>query len=161
MLRRHRHKHRREEELDVTVFLNLMVVLIPFLLLTAVFTRITIQELNLPSQSTDAAPPMELVTIEVIVRKDTLEISNGKNVTATIPKLGNKHDYDKLSMNLLGIKERNSHKEDLSILVEPDIEYETLIGVMDAVKYTEISKPGQDKAQKVILFPQISIGDAP
>ena len=44
-------------ELEITTFLNLMVVLIPFLLLTAVFTKITIQELNLPTQAGGGAPP--------------------------------------------------------------------------------------------------------
>ena len=161
MLRRHRHKHRREEELDVTVFLNLMVVLIPFLLLTAVFTRITIQELNLPTQAGDAAPPTPQLTLEVIVRRNALEIGDGRSVRSTIPKSGNNYDYQKLSESLMAIKEQNSHKEDISILVEPDIEYESLIGVMDAVKVMEIKKPGQEKAQKIILFPQIAIGDAP
>lgn len=161
MLRRHRHRHHKEADLDVTVFLNLMVALIPFLLLTAVFTRITIQELTLPTRADNTAPHTPPVTVEVIVRKNTLEISNGVSVTTAIPKLGNKYDYNKLSEALVGIKEKNSQKEDISILVEPDIEYESLIGVMDAVKVAEISKPGQEKAQKVILFPQVSIGDAP
>jgi biopolymer transport protein ExbD len=37
-------------ELNITAFLNLMVILVPFLLVTAVFSRITVLELNLPSK---------------------------------------------------------------------------------------------------------------
>ena len=46
MARRHHYKRRSKDapELDVTTFLNLMVVLVPFLLITAVFSRLTIVE---------------------------------------------------------------------------------------------------------------------
>jgi len=52
MARAHHYRRRQKEEapeLDMTTFLNLMVVLVPFLLITAVFSRITIVELDLPS----------------------------------------------------------------------------------------------------------------
>ena len=52
-----RHHYRRSPhaarppELDMTTFLNLMVVLVPFLLITAVFSRITIVELDMPCRA--------------------------------------------------------------------------------------------------------------
>lgn len=159
MARRRKHK---EVELEVTTFLNLMVVLIPFLLLTAVFTKITIQELNLPTQAGGVAAPLKPpVVIEVIVRKNSLQIGDGKKVIETIPKMGTKYDYKKLSEKLLVLKDENKDKEDVAVLMEPDIDYESVIGVMDAVKVAEIYKPGQEKPEKLILFPQVSIGDAP
>jgi biopolymer transport protein ExbD len=56
MARKHHYRRRHKEpaELDMTTFLNLMVVLVPFLLITAVFSRITIVELSLPSSSSAA-----------------------------------------------------------------------------------------------------------
>ena len=59
------------------------------------------------------------------------------------------------------LKDENKDKEDVAILLEPDIEYESLIAVMDAVKAAEINTPGQEKPVRVVLFPQVSIGDAP
>jgi biopolymer transport protein ExbD len=156
-----RRKH-EEVELEVTTFLNLMVVLIPFLLLTAVFTKITIQELNLPTQAGGGAAPLKPpVVIEVIVRKNVLQIGDGKKVMETISKNGSKYDYKKLSEKLLELKDQNKDKEDVAVLMEPDIDYESVIGVMDAVKVAEIYKPGQEKPERVTLFPQVSIGDAP
>ncbi|MEM7805474.1 MAG: biopolymer transporter ExbD, partial [Pseudomonadota bacterium] len=38
-------------ELNITAFMNLMVILVPFLLITAVFSRLAILELNLPGAS--------------------------------------------------------------------------------------------------------------
>lgn len=156
-----RRKH-EQVELEVTTFLNLMVVLIPFLLLTAVFTKITIQELDLPTQAGGVAAPLKPpVVIEVIVRKNMLEIADGKRVQTSIPKKDGKYDYKKLSESLLQLKKENADKEDVAVLMEPDIDYESLIGVMDAVKVSETYAPGQDKPTISKLFPYVSIGDAP
>lgn len=158
---RKRSKH-EAVELDVTTFLNLMVVLIPFLLITAVFTKITIQELNLPTQAGSAAAPAKPpVVIEVIVRKNVLQIGNGKSVQQTIPKVNQKYDYKKLSASLSELKDENKDKEDIAVLLEADIDYESLIAVMDAVKVAEIYTPGQEKPSRKPLFPFVSIGDAP
>jgi biopolymer transport protein ExbD len=163
MSRRHFYRHRQKEvDIDVTPLLNVMVVLVAFLIFSAVFTRITIQEIVLPTQAeAGAASDKPIVTIEVIVRKDALEIGDGKSVIATIPKLGMEYDLKKLSENLLHLKEKYSDKQDVTILLEPDIEYESMIQVMDAVKVAEVKKEGLEKARKVVLFPQVSLGDAP
>lgn len=163
MSRRHYYKHKhKEEDINVTPLLNVLVVMIAFLILSAVFSRITIQEIILPTQAdAGTTPDKPLITIEVIVRHDTLEISDGKSVTATIPKLDMKYDFQKLSGILLHLKEKYSEKQDVTILIEPDIAYESMIQVMDAVKVVEVKQAGQEKTQTVVLFPQVSIGDAP
>ena len=79
MARRHHYRRRAKEtpELDITTFLNLMVVLIPFLLITAVFSRLTIVELDLPSSSGGIAATEPNFRLEVIVREEGAEITNG------------------------------------------------------------------------------------
>jgi biopolymer transport protein ExbD len=165
MPRRHHYKSNEQVELDITTFLNLMVVLIPFLLITAVFSRITIQELNLPTEAAGGAKPDKpLVTIEVVVRKELLQLTDGQRITATINKVEGKHDIKALSKHLMELKGKYEKKEDATILVEPDIEYEDIIHVMDAVKVAEVREPGQpeqEEVQKIILFPKLSLGDAP
>lgn len=162
MSRRHYYKHKhKEEDLDITPLLNVLVMLVAFLILSAVFSRITIQEVALPTQGDGAAAPGKpVVTIEVIVRQDRLELSDGRNITATLPVQGGKYDIPKLSEALLRLKERNSDKQDVVVLLEPDIEYHAMIQIMDAVKVAEV-KQGQGKTRRIILFPQVSIGDAP
>lgn len=163
MSRRHHYKKGDEQvELDITTFLNLMVVLIPFLLVTAVFSRITIQELNLPTAAAGGATPDKpLVTIEVILRKDKLQITDGKRITSTMDKVDGKYDLKKLSQQLIDLKGKYSEKQDATLLVEPDIEYEDVIHVMDAVKGAEVKQEGSEEPQRIVLFPQLSVGDAP
>ncbi len=166
MARNSRHHYRREDqqaELDITTFLNLMVVLIPFLLVTAVFSRITIQELNLPTEAAGGAKQdRPQIAVEVIVRKGKMQISDGNKITATIKNVADgKYDIKKLSKQLLTLKSKHQEIKEATLLIEPDIEYEDLIHVMDAVKVAEVKRKDSEEIERVILFPQISLGDAP
>jgi biopolymer transport protein ExbD len=164
MIARRHHYRKKDEpkELDVTTFLNLMVVLIPFLLVTAVFSKITIQELNLPNQAAGGAVlDKPLATIEVMVRKSGLEIGDGKSIHTSIPRKEGKYDLARLSEELRGLKDQYREKEDVTVLLESDIAYDDMIGVMDAVKVVQVTPPGQTEPQSVTLFPDVSIGDAP
>lgn len=164
MSRRHHYKRNHVQvELEITTLLNVMVVLISFLLLTAVFSKLAIQEMNLPAAMAGAAAPAKPeVTIEVIVRKNALEIGDGKSAIASIPMVDKKYDLNKLSQILQRLKEQYKDKQDATILIEPDIEYEYLIAVMDTVKTAQVKRAGEvETTQKLSLFPQVSIGDAP
>lgn len=163
MSRRHHYKkHDEAQELDITTFLNLMVVLIPFLLATAVFSNITIQELNLPTgAAAGSTPDKPLAVIEVMVRKSGLEIGDGTRINTTIPKKDDKYDLAKLSAELRDLRAQYPTKEDITVLLEADIEYNDMIAVMDAVKSMKIMTPGATEPKIVVLFPEVSIGDAP
>ncbi|MGE0081295.1 MAG: ExbD/TolR family protein [Thiohalomonadaceae bacterium] len=163
MGRAHHYKRSRETpELDITTFLNLMVVLIPFLLVTAVFSRITIQELDLPEAAAGGSTPDKpKVIIEVVVREKALEVIEGNKVVKTLARREDAYDLAALSRFLLDLKGKYPDKEDATILIEPDIAYEDLIHVMDAVKLAEVKTEGSTEVQKLSLFPSLSIGDAP
>jgi biopolymer transport protein ExbD len=149
-------------ELDVSTFLNLMVVLVPFLLISAVFSRVTIMELSVPTSAGGAESNKPNFSIEVIVRKAGLEIANGSFVEAAIPKKDDQYDMKMLSEMLVRLKARYPEKEDATVLMEPEIAYDYLIQIMDAVRGTEVQQEdGSDNVQKILLFPDISIGDAP
>jgi biopolymer transport protein ExbD len=160
MARTHHYRRRQKEapDLDMTSFLNLMVALVPFLLITAVFSRISIVELDLPSAK-GPAPTEPVFRVEVVVREAGLEITDGAQVIAAIPKVGGEYDLEKLSGYLTEIKHEYPAKDDASVLLEPDIEYDHLIRVMDAVRSTE-QREG-DVVTRAALFTAISIGDAP
>jgi biopolymer transport protein ExbD len=182
MARRHHYRRPAKDpaELDMTTFLNLMVALIPFLLVTAVFSRITIVELNLPSAN--SAPTAEPVfRLEVIVRNEGLELTNGSALIATIPKKEGEYDLASLQQLVLSLKRDNPQAEQASVLLEPEIEYDYLIRVMDVVRSAEIPVEGAQAAadpaagapeagaadaappamMRVALFTEIAVGDAP
>jgi biopolymer transport protein ExbD len=156
----YRRRHKESPELDMTTFMNLMVVLVPFLLITAVFSRITIVELDLPSAQ-GPAPSEPTFRVEVVVREAGLEIMDGTQVIAAIPKVDDAYDLSKLSDYLVTIKQEYPQKEDASVLLEPEIQYDHLIQVMDTMRSVEIGTGDDGQVDRADLFTAISIGDAP
>jgi len=171
MFRRYRNKRNAEKPshfdtdimhlINLTPMMDILTVLVVFLLITAVFISITIEELAIPTVAGADAHSMPNFAIEVIVRRAGLEISNGSVVSDRIPKKDDKYDIETLSKTLLRLKAQYPGKQDASVLMEPDIKYDHLIEVMDAVRSTEVLSDGGGEARKIDLFPKISIGDAP
>ena len=175
MARRHHYKRRTKEnayEIDVTTFLNLMVVLVPFLLITAVFSRLTIVELNLPSSAGGASSVEDSFRVEVIVREAGIEIGNGSATIATIPKKEDEYDFETLSDFMVELKLEYPEHESASVLMETQIPYDYLIQTMDIVRSVEVPVEGDDDTdagedgdeqeyELFALFTEISVGDAP
>ena len=138
-----RHRKRRSKvaqtDLDMTIFMNLLMVLVPFLLLTAVFSRINILELTLPSVAKAATSADPKFRLEVIVRKIGLELTNGQVLIAAIPNVDGAYDLATLSQMVVALKRDYPDANDASVLLEPEIEYDHLIQVMDTVRSAEVA----------------------
>ena len=153
-------------ELNITAFMNLMVILVPFLLITAVFSRLAILELNLPGSSTEPVEPQDQVfQLEVIVRSDKIEVADrNQGLLGSYPNGVDGYDFDAVSEKLAQLKKRYPDKTDASILLEQEIAYDTLVQIMDTVRLSVDIESDADDEQTLVrsdLFPDISIGDAP
>ena len=149
-------------ELNITTFMNLMVVLVPFLLLSAVFSEITIHDLNLPSLSESVPENTDKpkLQLEVVIRRASLDvIDRNSGRLRLIPGTAAGHDFAALNQLLRQVKSQHPQVTTVALLLEPETSYNTLIGAMDAVRAVEESQGG--KAVKRELFPDVSIGDAP
>lgn len=151
----------KETELNITTFMNLMVILVPFLLITAVFSEITTLQLNLPQGGATAdekdKPKLQL---ELIVRGKDVIINNaaGKPIDRLDAKEG-AMDLKGLSSALYKLKLRHPEHTEITLLLEPGTKYAPLIALMDASRSKMISRGLS--AEEVAMFPDISIGDAP
>src|SRR5512139_2920455 len=103
MSRRFRNRRKQEEVatdimevLNLTPMMDILTVLVVFLLITAVFMSITIEELSVPTAAGGAGGKPNFA-IEVIVRRAGLQIANGSSVEAAIPKKDDKYDVELLS----------------------------------------------------------------
>ena len=150
-------------ELNITAFMNLMVILVPFLLITAVFSRLAVLELNLPGSSNEPVDPQEQTfQLEVIVRQDKIEVGDrNQGLLGIYPNGVEGYDYDALADKLAELKERYPTKTNASILLEQDIAYDTLVQVMDTVRVAQDIDEENEQIIRSDLFPDISIGDAP
>ncbi len=160
--RRIKRKKHPAVELNITAFMNLMVVLVPFLLMTAVFSHITILDLNLPPASAGGKddkkrPPLEF---RVTIRKNALVLSDNRGgLIKRIPKTAQGHNFALLKDTLKAVKARYPDKTNLTILSEANTAYNDMIQVMDGARSYPVLVDGEQLYAE--LFPDISIGDAP
>jgi biopolymer transport protein ExbD len=153
-------RSRRPAELLLVPMIDIFTVLVTFLLMTAVFSRTVILQLNLPAPQTEFKEPPPGLQLEVMVRKDQLLVADrNTGPLHAVPNTAQGYDYDGLAQYLKFVKTKFPEKTDASILLEPDTPYDTLVQVMDRVRVFEAGE-GANIVQAE-LFPDISIGDAP
>ncbi len=152
-----RHK---DADINVTPFMNLMMVLVAALLLSTVFNKITVIDLDFPAGNGTGAIDPEQVHLEVIVRDDGLVVADGQGGTIkTLPTISGVQDLAGLSMVMRELKRRVPEKRDIMILLDSDTPYQDVVSVMDTVRsYSTVLAMSVVEAE---LFPVISLGDPP
>ncbi len=148
--------------LEVTAFINVIVVLVPFLLSTAVFSHLAVLELSLPAQNSGVEQlKVNDLKLEVVIRPDGLDV--GDRIGGLIQRIATTpqgYDLAALSALMQQIKAKFPDTKAASVLAQPNTSYDVLVQVMDAVR--EAKPAGATaKTPNVELFPDISIGDAP
>jgi len=159
---RRRLKERAEtSEPDVTPFMNLMIVLVPVLLLSMTLTHTRVIDLDLPwGKTDDGSFDADAVRIEVLVNANGFTVGDGRgNVIRALPRLAGQYDYPTLSLVMQELKAQLPEKRDVALLLASDVDYQTLVSVMDSVRSHAVRDQG--RAVAVELFPDISLGDAP
>src|SRR4029077_6114602 len=151
---------RKPAELLLVPMIDIFTVLVTFLLMTAVFSRTVILQLNLPAPQTEFKEPPPGLQLEVMVRKDQLMVADrNTGPLHAVPNTSTGYDFDGLTEYLKFVKNKFPEKTEASILLEPDTAYDTLVQVMDHVRVFEAGE-GINSVQGS-LFPETSIGDAP
>ncbi|MDI9245735.1 biopolymer transporter ExbD [Marinobacter sp. CHS3-4] len=158
-----RRKHRRlrsEADLDITPFMNLMIVLVPVLLLNMVFAHTTVLELNFPNSEGSSSQEQKELQLQVMIFDDQLVVSDNQGgVIKTIEPKEDNHDYQLLGQVMQELKKRLPEKRNITIMPSSDTPYQTLVSVMDSVRSYEAVVAGD--VVNAELFPEISLGDAP
>ena len=149
-------------ELNITAFLNLMVILVPFLLITAVFSRMTVLELTLPQLNAQANPEEKInLDLQLAIYPSYLDIrdANLGSLKRFEVSSFDEFQWQPLIDLLVEIKSRYPEETSITLLLEKSVPYKTLIAAMDRVRSAEIVNVGT--LEEVELFPDVSIGDAP
>jgi biopolymer transport protein ExbD len=158
--RNHARYHQGRDDLNIVPMIDMMVILVFFLIFTAVFSKTNILQLNLPANA--SAAPLDLpkgLKLEVIIRPDDLVV-NDRN-SGPLKVLDNTptgYDLDGLSEYMRRVKATYPQMTDATILPGPSVAYDTLVQVMDTVRVYQLPVAPFSKAE---LFPDIAIGDAP
>lgn len=157
---------KKEAELDITSFMNLMIVLVPVLLMMMVFSRITVLELALPQlgQAIENNIDVKDQHLELVVRSNSIAVYYPQGYLVKSLEVNQQgYDYQALQMVLRQIKQtlvnKNIDKKAATLLFEQDIPYQVIVTLMDTTRsYPEVLIASVVDAE---LFPEISLGDAP
>lgn len=164
------HHDHEPAELDITAFMNLMIVLVPVLLMSMVFSHIAVLEIRLPESVEQALQDVPLdkqqVELEILPSQLNLYFPAGQLVRSypqdVIDVTAGNDDVDPLVADLKAIKQRllnlGVDKKDIVLMPSPNIEYQTIIAMMDRVR--SFSAVVVTDVVEAELFPDISFADA-
>jgi biopolymer transport protein ExbD len=160
MVRRKHRRFKNEADLDITAFMNLMIVLVPILLINMIFAHTSVLELNFPTQNADQPDQEQLFQLQVIITPDKLLVAdNNGGLIKQIDSDNNTYDFETLGQVMKELKARVPDKQDITVMAMKQTSYQTLVSVMDKVRsYPAVIAGSVVHAE---LFPEISIADAP
>jgi biopolymer transport protein ExbD len=157
--RNHARYHHGRDDLNIVPMIDMMVILVFFLIFTAVFSKTNILQLNLPASN---SAPLDLpkgLKLEVIIRPDDIVINDRTSgPLKTLANTPGGYDLDSLSEFMRRVKSQFPQMTDATILPGPAVTYDTLVQVMDTVRVYQLPVAPFSKAE---LFPDIAIADAP
>jgi biopolymer transport protein ExbD len=132
-------------DLDLTPFMNIFMVLIPFLAVMAVFTRIAILDFSLPPAQVQgalvSAPNKELDVSIVISGEGYSIVGTGKKL-ALVPKLHDAYQFEQLRALLKAIKFEYPSQNSIVLVLAPDVVYDDVIQFMDACRESQFPDIG-------------------
>lgn len=124
-------------ELNLVPFIDLMSVLITFLLISAVWTQVSMIQLGAsfasprdPEQDIKTPPPLEDLVLKLEIRDKGYVLFVGKDVRS-IPKVKGEYDKDSLIADLNKVKQMYPDKGNIKMAIEDAIVYDHVVSAMD------------------------------
>lgn len=144
-------------DLNLTPIMNLIIILIPALLLSAAFVQTAVINVSAPilGNAVEEDPPEprpeDALDLAVTITDQGFTVAGrGVSTTAadpTIPKAGDDYDFPALTERLLQLKDQYPEEASVTLHADPDVGYATLVRVMDA------SREAEGRA----LFPDVAL----
>ena len=119
-------------DLNLVPYIDLLTCMVAFLLITAVWSQLARLEVAQKGQGqTDGEEAKDHLRVAVLVSAETLTLVV-KDDQKPIPKRGAAYDYARLVDELKAVKRAHPDKDDLQVLSEDGIVFDTLVKTMDA-----------------------------
>jgi hypothetical protein len=156
--------------------MNLMIILVPVLLMTMVFSHITVLDLKLPDMASADASSVNKQELELVITDDYIDVNYPAGIRVKrVPRQFSQDSQEELSASQLAydyrllsdvlqevkrqLKEKQIEKRNITILSQADTPYQILVSVIDTARsFKTVVATSVVDAE---LFPEISLGDAP
>ncbi|MES2801523.1 MAG: biopolymer transporter ExbD [Bdellovibrionota bacterium] len=124
-------------DLNLVPVIDLMSVLITFLLISAVWTQVSMIQLGAsfaspkdPNQEVITPPPLEDLVLRLDIKATGYVLYVGKDVRA-IPMSNGEYDKEALEADLNKVKQMYPDKGGIKMAIENEIKYEHVVSAMD------------------------------
>jgi biopolymer transport protein ExbD len=163
-------------DVDLTPIMCLFIILVPLLLLSAVFERLAALQVHLPEASTieETEKPKEeptgLVELRLLIQEDGLALEgtlshdpSGKeketyeDILYEFPVQGDLYDLEGLQKSLLSLKQQYPRHEEIVFLVDDKVSYNVIVQAMDTCRLEYYEEEGQRRSRP--LFPDIALSE--
>ena len=165
----HGRLRRDAPSVDVTAFLSLMVILIPFLLISTVLSQLAVIELQAAQGESQPVTVSDALGLQLVVRSTVVELHHQHGQQPLlIDRLQGDDAWQVLAQQLAELKQRYPQSTEATILLEPQESYEVLIRVVDLVRVQsnaaqhELAEPSvseKSDAKQQPLFPDLTLGE--
>lgn len=131
-------------DLDLTPFMNIFMVLIPFLAVMAVFTRVAILEFSLPPSQTEGGIGQQgkELDISIVITEEGYRIVGTGKKLDLVSKLRGAYQLEQLRAILKAIKLEYPSQKSLVLVLAPDVLYDDVIQFMDACRESQFPDIG-------------------
>jgi biopolymer transport protein ExbD len=133
-----------EIDLDVKPMMNVLIILIPFLVSVAEYTRLAIIDMSLPPNVTAAGgtgqgekPKLKLT---VVVTPSSFCVTLGETMLDSIARKGPDYPYDTLAARLSSRRPTLEVKDEVIVAPRDGIQFKYVVRVMDACRKTGFDK---------------------
>ncbi len=162
--------------MDLTPIMCLFIILVPLLLLSAVFERLAALQVHLPEASTieETEKPKEgpsgIIELRLLLKEDGLGLEgtlshdpSGKekeiyeDLSYDFPLRGDLYDLDGLQQSLLELKRQYPRHEEIVFIVDDKVSYDVIVQAMDACRREYYAEEGKKRSRP--LFPEIALSE--
>jgi biopolymer transport protein ExbD len=119
-------------DLNLVPYIDLLTCMVAFLLITAVWSQLARLEVHQKGQGQagEDTPPEKVFKLQVVVNTEGFNLVADQD-QQPIPKRGDSYDFEKLATELKKIKDAHPDKNDVQVMSEDTIKFETLVRTMD------------------------------
>jgi len=164
-------------DVDLTPVMCLFIILVPLLLLSAVFERLAALQVHRPEASTlgetarSKEGPSGIVELRLLVKEDGLALEgtlshdpSGKekeiyeDIRYDFPIQGDFYDLEGLQQGLRDLKQQYPVHEEIVFLVDDKVSYDLIVQAMDVCRQEFFLEDGQKRSRP--LFPKVALSEA-
>jgi biopolymer transport protein ExbD len=164
-------------DVDLTPIMCLFIILVPLLLVSAVFERLSALQVHLPEASTleetekAKEKPSGIVELRLLIQETSLALEGTlshdpsgeekeiyEDVRYDFPIDGDRYDLEKLQQSLRDLKQAYPRHEEIVFLVDDKVSYDVIVQAMDASRQEYFVENGEKKSRP--LFPDVALSEA-